>query len=65
METKQESSASDCPASKQELLSRENRRLDISDDCPICRDDYNVLCRVAKHPSRPLLSTGKTLWELF
>lgn len=27
------------------------------DDCPICRDDYGILCRVARHV--PPTATGK------
>jgi uncharacterized CHY-type Zn-finger protein len=55
MATRQENPASGCPASKEELISDGFK---YSDDCKICRDDYNVLCRVTKHPSRPLPSTG-------
>jgi hypothetical protein len=62
MVTRQEDPASGCPASKEELLSLKKIPLDITDDCPICRDHYAVLCLVAKHPSRFLLpSTGKNV----
>jgi hypothetical protein len=54
MATRQESPASGCAASQKQLLGQKSNPLDISDNCPICRDDYNVLCFVAKHPKDPL-----------
>lgn len=55
MATRQDEPANGCKAGKEELLNKKKNPLDIDDDCPICRDDYSVLCRVANHPSRPLL----------
>eukprot|EP01031_Cornospumella_fuschlensis_P030250 gene30250-36556_t len=40
-----------CTSTKEELLAQKKNTLDVTDDCPICRDDYRVLCRVARHPS--------------
>ena len=45
-----------CTSTKEELLAQKMNPLDVSDDCPICRDDYGILCRVARHPST---ATGK------
>ncbi len=40
-----------CKATQEALLAQKKNPLDVSDDCPICRDDYQVLCRVACHPT--------------
>jgi hypothetical protein len=45
-----------CQASKEDLLALKKNPLDVSDDCPICRDDSGILCRVGCHPSA---ATGK------
>jgi hypothetical protein len=60
MAMRRENPAPGCSVSKEELISDGFK---YSDDCPICRDDYNVLCRVAKHLPHPLLpSTGKSVY---
>eukprot|EP01040_Poterioochromonas_malhamensis_P017433 gene17433-20031_t len=53
MATRHENPAPGCPVSQEQLMTSKDP-LNIYDDCPICRDDYNVLCRVAKHPSRSI-----------
>lgn len=60
MATRQDEPAPGCRASQEQLLNSKDP-LNIYDDCPMC-EKLGVLCFVANHPSRPLLtSTGKRL----
>jgi len=43
--------AEGCKATKEELLGKKKNPLDVDDDCPICRDTFNVLCQVGCHPT--------------
>jgi hypothetical protein len=47
---RQDAPSAKCHALKEDLLNKKKNPLDIDDDCPICREDGNVLCRVANHP---------------
>ena len=61
MPTRRDKPDDGCKATKEDLMNQKDP-LNSTDDCPICREDYNVLCRVANHPSRPLLpTTGKKI----
>ena len=44
-----------CTSTKEDLLKGDV--LKVWDNCPICCDDYDILCRVACHPST---TTGKS-----
>lgn len=61
MATRSNDPATLCTAFKEELLAQIKNPLEITDDCPICRDDYQILCRVARHPSKA--SQGKKLHQ--
>lgn len=61
MATRSENPAPGCLRSKEELISDGFK---YTDDCKICHDDYNVLCRVAKHASHPLSSAGNSVYFL-
>ena len=50
---RQASPADGCKASKEDLI---DDGFGATKDCPNCKDDWNVLCRVANHPLRQ--STG-------
>ncbi len=47
---RQDRPAEGCKATIEALMNQKDP-LNATDDCPICRDDYGVLCRVANHPS--------------
>ena len=44
-----------CTSTKEDLLKGDV--LKVWDNCPICCDDYGILCRVACHPSTVLMLT--------
>ena len=44
-----------CTSTKEDLLKGDV--LKVWDNCPICCDDYGILCRVARHPSTVLMLT--------
>lgn len=53
-----------CKATKEGLM-ESKFKLDETDDCPICRDDWNVLCRVSNHPLRQATSNFPVFLNLF
>mmetsp|Transcript_19168 Transcript_19168/g.20786 ORF Transcript_19168/g.20786 Transcript_19168/m.20786 type:complete len:273 (-) Transcript_19168:58-876(-) len=55
MATRQDEPAPGCRASQEQLLNSKDP-LNIYDDCPMC-EKLGVLCFVANHPSRPLLTS--------
>jgi hypothetical protein len=51
MATRSNDPAELCKATKEQLLAKKKNPLEIDDDCPICRDHYQTLCLVDRHPS--------------
>eukprot|EP01040_Poterioochromonas_malhamensis_P015691 gene15691-17607_t len=49
--SRQASPADGCKATKEGLMESKHK-FDETDDCPNCKEDWNVLCRVSNHPSR-------------
>mmetsp|Transcript_33208 Transcript_33208/g.65933 ORF Transcript_33208/g.65933 Transcript_33208/m.65933 type:complete len:102 (+) Transcript_33208:341-646(+) len=49
-----------CKSSQEALLAQKKNPLDVSDDCPICRDDFGILCRVGCHPSTVSAAVART-----
>eukprot|EP01039_Chlorochromonas_danica_P011316 gene11316-12628_t len=49
MSRRQASPADGCKATKEDLF---DSNLKAIEDCPNCKEDWNVLCRVSNHPSR-------------
>eukprot|EP01031_Cornospumella_fuschlensis_P043372 gene43372-53020_t len=61
--TRQDLPAAGCRAKKEEFLESRKNPLGPEDFCPICREDYAVLCRVANHPSRHEPQPGTVLFD--
>lgn len=54
---RQDAPADGCKATKEDLL---GDGLKSYQGCPICQEDYGVLCRVVNHPTRvPARTSGK------